>query len=461
MTRNNHKKPNIIFIMTDDQGIWSLGCYGNHEIDTPNLDRLADDGIKFDHFYCTSPVCSPARASLLTGRIPSQHGVNDWIKKGNIENPIEYLAGQTTYTDVLTENGYVCGLSGKWHLGDSLKPQKGFSHWYVHQRGGGSYYNAPMIKDGECIEQEGYLTEAITDDALNFLKRQSKQSDPFYLSVHYTAPHDPWINNHPKEYVALYDDCKFETCPQNNLQPWFEKVMDINQENWREHAIGYYASITAMDHQVGRILSFLNENSLTEETLIIFTSDNGFSCGHHGFWGKGNGTLPFNMYDNSIKVPFIISHPGHIPRGETSNALVSGYDFMPTLLEYVGINSYEHDKLLPGKSFASLLINPDNQSEKHDVVVYDEYGPVRMIRNEEWKYIHRYPNGPHELYHLKNDLQERNNLVDEKEYQTILSNLKEKMTNWFHTYVNPNVDALNEHVTGFGQTTIAGNKIKR
>lgn len=450
------KKPNVVFIMTDDQGIWSLGSYGNHEIHTPNLDRLAEKGTKFDNFYCTSPVCSPARASLLTGRIPSQHGVNDWIAGGNIEDPIEYLAGQKAYTDILAENGYTCGLSGKWHLGDSIKPQKSFSHWYVHQYGGGPYYNAPMIKDGELIEEEGYLTEAITDDALEFLSKHSKQEAPFYLSVHYTAPHDPWINNHPEEYVSMYDDCAFETCPQNELQPWFEPVMDINEDNWRENAKGYYASITAMDHHVGRIINYLDEQDLTEDTVIIFTSDNGFSCGHHGFWGKGNGTTPINMYDSSIKVPFIISHPDQIPEGKTNKSLVSGYDFMPTLLEYVGMDSYQHDKVLPGKSFAPMLRNPSYEKEDESVVVYDEYGPVRMIRSREWKYIHRYPEGPHELYNLIDDPKERNNVIEEKENKEQLTNLRSRLTDWFKMYVDPQVDALNENVTGEGQSRKAG-----
>lgn len=449
-------KPNIVYIMTDDQGIWSLGCYGNNEIHTPNPDRLAAKGTKFDQFYCTSPVCSPSRASLLTGRIPSQHGVNDWISGGNIENPIEYLAGQVAYTDVLAENGYICGLSGKWHLGDSLKPQKSFSHWYVHQSGGGSYYDAPMIKNGECINQEGYLTKAITDDALEFLAQHKGQEDPFYLSIHYTAPHHPWINSHPEEFVSLYDECAFETCPQNELKPWFTKTMSINEGNWRENAKGYYGSITAMDHHVGRVMDYLDENGLTEDTLVIFTSDNGFSCGHHGFWGKGNGTTPLNMYDYSIKVPLIISHPGTIPEGQTNDSLLSGYDFMPTLLEYVGLTSYTHDKLLPGKSFATSLLNSVTEIEDEPIVVYDEYGPVRMIRTKEWKYIHRYPVGQHELYHLVNDPGERNNLVDQKEYQARVNELKTQLTDWFLTYVDPKIDAINENVTGKGQSCLAG-----
>ena len=150
MASHNPDQPNIVFILSDDQGPWAMGCAGNTEIRTPNLDRLAASGIRFENFFCTSPVCSPARASLLTGRIPSQHGIHDWIREGNTgQNAVEYLAGQLAYTEILADNGYTCGMSGKWHLGDSYRPQKSFSHWYVHERGGGPYYDVPMIRQGE------------------------------------------------------------------------------------------------------------------------------------------------------------------------------------------------------------------------------------------------------------------------------------------------------------------------
>ena len=145
--------PNILFILTDDQGIWASGCYGNPEIRTPNLDRIAATGMRFENFFVSTPVCSPSRATFLTGRIASQHGVHDWIREGNYGDfTATYLEGQTGYTELLSNHGWACGISGKWHLGNSVLPQQGFSHWFVHEKGGGPYNDAPMISDGELFE---------------------------------------------------------------------------------------------------------------------------------------------------------------------------------------------------------------------------------------------------------------------------------------------------------------------
>ncbi|MFE5317961.1 sulfatase-like hydrolase/transferase [Paenibacillus sp. NPDC056579] len=453
MEQRNTDKPNIVFILTDDQGPWALGCTGNTEIHTPHLDRLASEGVRFTNFFCTSPVCSPARASLLTGRIPSQHGIHDWIRQGNVgERSIQYLQGQTAYTELLADNGYQCGLSGKWHLGDSLQPQKGFTHWYVHQTGGSAYYDAPMIRDGVLIQEPGYLTDVITEDALQFLDRHDGE-EPFYLSVHYTAPHSPWIDNHPQEFVDLYRDCAFESCPQEEKHPWSIRTAPWSDDQ-RANLMGYFAAVTAMDRNVGRIIDKLEQMGIREQTLVCFLSDNGFNCGHHGIWGKGNGTFPQNMFDTSVKVPAIFSQPGRLPQGHVCEGLVSGYDFMPTLLEYVDIGHPDSDSL-PGRSFMPLLLGEEDMG-RDDVVIYDEYGPVRMIRTREWKYIHRYPYGPHEMYDLVHDPEERNNVVDQPDLQEHRAAMKSKLDHWFVQYVNPAYDGIREAVTGFGQLELAG-----
>jgi len=462
------KRPNILFILTDDQGAWALGAAGNREIITPHLDRLASEGAYFPNFFCASPVCSPARASILTGLAPSQHGIHDWIRSGNVPadrcpkpfmddtQAIEYLAGLPTYAQILADNGYVCGISGKWHLGDSLRPQQGFRFWQVIPYGGSDYYGAPILRDGQMAIDDGYLTDAITDGALEFLERYGQGEAPFYLSVHYTAPHSPWdADQHPAALRRLYDNCPFASCPDEGVHPW-----QINSaprgvgERRRELLTGYYASITGVDGGVGQLLAWLDAHGLREETLIVFSGDNGMNMGHHGIWGKGNGTFPQNMYDTSVKVPFLAAHAGTIPAGVVAHGLCSHYDLLPTLLDYVGLDA-AIPAGLPGRSFAAALRGEAAPAHAH-IVIYDEYGPVRMIRSAQWKYVHRYPYGPHELYDLAHDPDERHNVIDSAGVEGVVAGLRRELEAWFCRFAAPERDGVRQPVTGKGQLARVG-----
>ncbi|MEG2197166.1 MAG: sulfatase-like hydrolase/transferase, partial [Cellulosilyticaceae bacterium] len=329
----DNKKTNVLLIMSDDHGHWAMGCSGNKEIITPHLDRLAENGIRFENFFCTSPVCSPARASLFTGKIPSQHGVHDWIHKGHMseceideklkaklyeENSgweydwpkkqikqdvgVQYLKGHKLFTEILNEQGYECGLVGKWHLGDSGNPQGGFSYWRTMAMGGDNYYYPIVLEDGKFVmNKETYITDYITEEANKFISSERDKEKPFYLSVHYTAPHAPWNKEqHPSEVYKLYEECPFESVPCDVLHPWGDvkgKTDEEHRKLHREYLQGYYTAITAMDKSIGSLLDTLEQEGVLENTLIIFTGDNGMSMGHHGIYGKGNGTFPMNMYD--------------------------------------------------------------------------------------------------------------------------------------------------------------------
>jgi arylsulfatase A-like enzyme len=460
MTSRNPERPNIVFILTDDQGAWALGCAGNGEIRTPRLDRLAAEGARFTDFFCASPVCSPARASILTGRIPSSHGVHDWIRRGNLaageDCAIEYLSGLRAYTDILAERGYACGISGKWHLGDSARPQKGFSFWRVFPWGGGNYHGADILRDGRLERDPRYLTDAITEGGLEFLDAQAGTEAPFYLSVHYTAPHSPWERGqHPQELVDLYRDCQFLTCPDRPPHPWqINSAPRGTGERRRELLSGYYAALSGVDRGVGRILDRLEALGARDSTLVVFTSDNGMNMGHHGVWGKGNGTFPLNMYDSSVKVPMLMAQPGRIPAGAVCDRLLSQYDLFPTLLDWAGLPNPEAAGL-PGRSFAPALAGRP-APEPEAVVVFDEYGPVRMIRTREWKYVHRCPYGPHELYDLAADPGETRNLAGEPAQQQRLADLRGLLADWFTRHADPRLDGAREAVTGKGQIDLAG-----
>ncbi len=464
--------PNILFILSDDQGAWALGCAGNDEIRTPNLDRLAQTGMRFSNFFCASPVCSPARASILTGRIPSQHGIHDWLRGGNALTAgeleagggglIEYLKDQPGYTDVLAQAGWVCGLSGKWHLGDSHHPQKGFTYWEAHALGGGPYYNAPVIRDGDLASEPGYITDYITTNALRFLEAQKDDPRPFYLSVNYTAPHSPWEREqHPHDlFDAYFNRCDFHSIPLEPAHPWQinSAPHGYSQESRQPILSGYFSAITAMDRGVGRLLDWLEAQDLRQDTLVLFSSDNGMNMGHHGIFGKGNGTFPANMFDTSVKVPMLVSQPGNVPQGLMDGSLLSHYDLFPTLLEYAGVDipaTLAGQANLPGRSFATLVRGQGALSER-PLVIFDEYGPTRMIRTSEWKYIHRYPYGPHELYDLANDPEERINLAGDPDQQPRLRALRAELSDWFVRHSDPARDGAHEPVTGKGQLCMAG-----
>jgi arylsulfatase A-like enzyme len=429
-----------------------MRCAGNADIVTPALDRIAASGVRFTSFFCTSPVCSPARASLLTGEIPSLHGVHDWIRDGNVGPArVDYLDGRPLLTDVFASAGYRCALIGKWHLGASDVPRAGYVRWFAHASGMSPYYDAPMIDERQPTTIGSYLTDELTDQALAFLDDEASGTATFWLSLNYTAPHYPWIDSHPRRYTQLYADCAFASCPQEPPHPFSaggNPATDEGHRRPRESLVGYFAAVTAMDAGIGRVLDRIDALGLTSSTLVIFMSDNGMNCGHHGIWGKGNGTRPQNMYDTSVKVPALFAQPGRIATA-VRDELVSGYDVFPTLLDYAGLADTAARKR-PGRSFRALLDGSGDASER-GIVVYDEYGPVRMVRTREWKYVHRDPDGPHELYDLVHDADERRNRIRDPATATIAADLRARLVAWFAEYVDPVQDAARTACTGCGQ----------
>ncbi|WP_062105858.1 sulfatase-like hydrolase/transferase [Bacillus niameyensis] len=486
-------KPNILFIMSDDQGYWSMGCAGNRDVKTPNLDMLAKNGIRFENFFCASPVCSPARASIMTGQMPSRHGIQDWIAEGHVEKSqldddlvrhfneenrewfydwpknqlnetkaTDYLGDRRCYTEDLVDAGYTCALSGKWHIGNAGIPQKGFTYWRALAMGGENYmYPVTLdpVTNKFTLQRETYVTDWITNNAIEFLDTHNMET-PFYLQVNYTAPHAPWDERHHKpELWTEFEGCEFNDFPNEQPHKWSgmsfpsEEARLAQRLTWNR---GYCASLLGMDLGIGQIIEHLKDLGVYDNTIIIFTSDNGMAMGHHGIFGKGNGTFPMNMYETSVKVPTIISMPDR--KSGVCDSLLSHYDIMPTILELIDSNEKLNESL-PGKSFLPIL--KDEEHDSHDmVVVHSEYGPARMIRTKEWKYIHRYPYGENELYDMVNDPNERNNLVGQKEFAVIISDLKYKMELWFDKHSDRETDGRLESNRGIGQVGPVGLKAK-
>ena len=462
MASRDLHRPNFLVIVSDDQGPWALGCAGNSELQTPALDSLAEDGTRLDRFFCASPVCSPARGSLLTGRMPSAHGVHDWIRGeayGVVgDADVEYLEGLTTTPEVLAGAGWVCGYSGKWHLGTGRQPAPGFDFWYAHRTGDGPYVGAPVWRAGQRESEPRYLTDAITEEALSFLSGPAAGNEPFYLSVHYTAPHSPWVGQHPKRWLDLYDDCDFASCPQEAAHPWFSwepGPVSRAMSDPRPSLQGYFAAVSAMDAGIATLLDQIDAAGLRESTVVIFTSDNGFSCGQHGIWGKGNATWPINLWENSVRVPALVRWPGQVPANVVSSALVSACDLHPTLLELAGLDPPE-DPYAAGRSVAGLLRGETGDTDRESVLVFDEYGGARMVRSSTWKYVCRAADGPEELYHLEDDPEEHHNLADEPSCRSAARDLQAVLQDWFAGHVDPRLDGWHRPVSGRGQLQPVG-----
>lgn len=445
---SGNARPNVIVIMTDDQGWWSMPNR-MPELHMPNLDRLMADGLELTKFYCASPVCSPARASLLTGRIPSAHGVHDWIVGDRDPQswPDEYLSGQPSTPEILDRAGYQCWMSGKWHLGDASRPAPGFSRWYAHRYGGGPYVNAPVWRDDEAVDERRYITHAITEEALGFIREREPET-PFYLQVNYTAPHDPWLEGHPDEYTSLYQDSDFPSVPREPRHDWTlgSDAFDAAYRDPHPHLVGYCAALSAVDNGLGKILNLLEEEGLRDDTVVMFLSDNGFSCGQHGLWGKGNGTWPLNFWDSSVRVPMVASVPGGA-RG-TSEALVSATALHATICELADVELPD-DRWRASESIAPLL-RGDSSDGAETVVVASEYGMGRMITDGRWVYVHR-KDGPNELYDHEHDPGERSNLIDEPSCTERVSELHRSLIGWYSTRERAGMEGWEHPIRGYGQ----------
>ena len=420
-----------MMIMTDDHGAWATGAYGCKDILTPNIDALAAGGARFTRAFACTPVCSPSRMTYLTGTIPSTHGVQDWLVPDDSFGPKtrNWYEGLTPYTEVLAKNGYKLGMCGKWHMGNDDKAQAGFSYWATIPGGGGTYRDPTFVVNGETRAMKGFKTDLVTDFALEFLGQQTA-ADPFYLLIPFYAPHTPF-DYQPEVYRTPYADSKFSCFPRTPMHPWQNRGLAKNHDNTLSMQ-AYSALISGVDHNIGRILKRLDETGQRENTLVIFCADQGWNAGHHGVWGKGNGTVPFNMYEESLRVPMIWNHPGKIQAGLTPDPMVSSYDYFPTILEYLGITT-PPDRRRVGRSYAPFLQGKHPQWSNR---LYFEYEYVRGIRTENLKLVERTkgPNGedgPSEFFDLESDPGETKNVIGDPRHRKQVETLRSELKSFF------------------------------
>ncbi len=433
---------NIVVIFNDDHGQWALPAYGNRDLHTPTLNYLANTGVVMENAFTPTPVCSPARACFLTGRLASQHGLHDYIANAEDFGTRRWLENEVTLPEMLQRDGYEVALSGKWHLGNDVIPHPGFDHWFALN---GDYpitakgtYQYSL--NGEIKSLSGFKSQIITDQAVGFLHNR-KTDRPFFLFVGHTATHSPW-SDHPERLVQHYrhrDLLDFQT---GSAYPFGRQNLEsaelMSRTEAREGLVQYYAAVSSLDEAVGRLLDELDALGLIDETLIVYTSDHGLCCGHHGIWGKGNGTMPLNMVEESIRIPMIFHHPGEaLFSGQRRPEFVDHLDLFQTLMAFAGTKApAEISDTYPGKSFLPLLTNELLPAPWRQVQ-FGEYGPVRMVRTPRYKLVKRYPDGPDELFDLRDDPQEVINLAAEPEHQSRIAQLSDQLTAFFEKHADP------------------------
>ncbi len=440
-------RPNVVFILTDDQRWDALSCMGNPHLQTPSIDRLASEGALFLNHFCTTSLCSPSRASILGGLYAHSHGVTN--------NFTDYPRDLPTFPRQLQKAGYATAYIGKWHMGekdDSMRP--GFDHFITH-RGQGKYFDTEFrVNNGEREVVKGYYTTVVTDMAIKWLEKQ-KDDEPFLLMMGHKAPHSFYF---PEEkYTDVFDDVripypdtafKLENKPtwiMQRLTTWhgiYGPLFDWRKDFPDTSAKGmlafenmtraYWGTILSVDDSVGRIYRQLEKMGELDNTLFIFTSDNGLLNGEHGMVDKRTAHEP------SIRIPLVVRYPELVdpkaPKQIEAQSLT--IDFAASILDICGVEALPYTQ---GKSWKKLISKGDPDWRKgwyyeYNYEVQFPYTPnVRAIRTDEWKYI-RYPHGDGspdrhmaELYNLKQDPEERNNLIGDKQYAKLVKSLNKEL----------------------------------
>ena len=455
------ERPNILFIMTDDHAAHAMSCYGSRINETPQLDRIAEGGVRFDNCFCTNSICAPSRASILTGTYNHVNGVT------TLETPLD--GRQVTFPKLLQASGYQTAIIGKWHLGHGGNyDPTGFDYWNVLP-GQGAYHNPEMLELGERKPYQGYATDLITDLSLGWLEQRDKDK-PFLLMCHHKAPHRPWEPD--EKHAAMYEDIaipKPETFNDDynnrasaaaaatmrvgrdlNLEdlkvPTPEGLTPEAEKNWkyRHYIKDYLRCVASVDDNVGRLLDYLDDKGLAEDTVVVYTSDQGFFLGDHGWYDKRF------MYEESLRMPYLMRYPRLIEAGTVNENMILNVDFPATFLDLAGLPIPEH---FQGRSFRPLLEGDTPEDWQTSMYyrywmhgahhnVYAHYG----VRTETHKLIYYYadPLGQPgtvgdaeepewELFDLEHDPYELENIVDDPDRAELVADLKAELGRLQHT----------------------------
>ena len=413
------KSPNIIFILTDDHRWDALSSMGHPVIKTPHLDRLADEGILFQNAFVTTSLCSPSRASFLTGQYPHRHGV--------VTNHTPWDNRNVTFLEILKSAGYETAFIGKWHMpGKGLPPLRGVDHFisFTKEGGQGIYYNCPLIINGIETNREGkYITEDLTDFALEFIER--KRTQPFCLYLSHKAVHFGF--RPPPHLKGIYKGVDLKLPPESDTwitytdnHPFVGALfpMNILYRNYCE-------TVASVDEQVGRILNKLDQMKIINNTIIVYAGDNGHFWGEHGLYDKRL------AYEESIRIPFIVRYPGLIKDpGRMASQMVLNIDLAPTLLDIVGIDIPAN---MQGLSIRQILQTAGAAGRQSWLYEHFPVFPIPIpgitgVRTDRYKYI-EYQNDrrPKEIFDLASDPKEKRNIINTEKGKKLEKQLKQEL----------------------------------
>jgi len=434
-------RPNIIFIMSDDHASHAMSCYGSRINKTPNLDRIAKEGMRFENCFCTNSICAPSRAVILTGTYSHINGKID-----NSDEPFD--GSQQTFPKLLQQAGYQTAMIGKWHL---RSEPTGFHYWNILP-GQGDYHNPEFIEMGQKKEYKGYVTDLITDFCIDWLKNINRNK-PFCLMYHHKAPHRNWQPNDKYKKVfkdktfplpETFDDDYATRCDAARQQemtieddfkvPGDTKVeppeglngRQLKEWKYQRYMQDYLACVASVDENVGRLLDFLDAQDLADNTIIVYTSDQGFFLGDHGWFDKRF------MYEESLRMPLLVRWPNTIKPGAVNKDIVLNLDFAETFLDAAGVDVPAD---MQGQSFKSILEGKTPKNWRDAMYYhYYEYPAVHAVkrhygvRTQRYKLIHFYYDiDCWELFDLENDPHELNNVYNEPSYADIVKELTQKL----------------------------------
>lgn len=461
---NAAPRPNILFIMSDDHAYQAMSCYGSRVNQTPNLDRIARDGMRFDRCFVTNSICGPSRAVILTGKYSHLNGFRT-------NNHDKFDGSQQTVAKLLQKAGYQTAMIGKWHL---VTDPTGFDYWHILQ-GQGPYYNPAMKTPNGIVKHTGYTTDIITDVALDWLKTKRDADKPFLLMYQHKAPHREWmpapryLNKYEDRQIpepeTLFDDYRGRGTSAKEQQMSIAKHLSPNDlkliepkgltpeqlKDWhaaydgpnrqfaeaklegpdlvrwkyQRYVKDYLRCVDAVDENVGRVLDYLDQTGLAENTVVIYTSDQGWYLGEHGWYDKRW------MYEESFRTPLLVRWPGRTKPGSTNRDLVMNLDFAETFLDIAGVPVPPD---MQGRSFAKLLAG-ESVPDWRASVYYHYYEfpqphhvqPHYGVRTARHKLIYFYQIGEWELYDLEKDPHELTSIYDRPENAVLVRELKAEL----------------------------------